>query len=122
VYRLYILLAITVFFPLISVDLLTQFPLTDKMVTPIVPELNASMPVQAVNEAFGQMDAGTLEAALEAARARFVLRNPTSLKLHQEALNRLPGGNTRSLLYTAPFPIYIKSGSEHRVFDEDGHE
>ncbi|KAF2271011.1 PLP-dependent transferase [Lojkania enalia] len=59
--------------------------------------------------------------AIEAAKTRFVERNPTSLKLHEEAVKSLPGGNTRSLLHTAPFPIYMKSGTDYRVVSEDGH-
>ncbi|PSN69867.1 glutamate-1-semialdehyde 2,1-aminomutase [Corynespora cassiicola Philippines] len=63
----------------------------------------------------------TVTEALEAAKARFVERNPTSLKLHEEATKSLPGGNTRSLLHTAPFPLFIKSGEGYRVTSEDGH-
>lgn len=62
-----------------------------------------------------------IEDALEDAKARFVLRNPTSLKMHEEAVKSLPGGNTRSLLHTAPFPVYLKKGEAWKVFSEDGH-
>lgn len=60
--------------------------------------------------------------ALEAARQRFTERNPASLKVHEWAVKQLPGGNTRTLLHTAPFPISMKSGKEYKVWDEDGHE
>ncbi|KAF2741324.1 PLP-dependent transferase [Polyplosphaeria fusca] len=63
----------------------------------------------------------TAPEALAAVKARFVERNPTSLKLHEEAVRSLPGGNTRSLLHTAPFPIFMKSGHGHTVLSEDGH-
>ena len=59
--------------------------------------------------------------ALDMARAQFVERNVRSLKLHEEAVKSLPGGNTRSLLHTTPFPVFIKSGSGHLVVDEDDH-
>jgi glutamate-1-semialdehyde 2,1-aminomutase len=59
--------------------------------------------------------------ALAAVQERFVQQNPTSLKLHEEAVKSLPGGNTRSLLHTAPFPICLKSGKGYQVTDEDGH-
>jgi glutamate-1-semialdehyde 2,1-aminomutase len=59
--------------------------------------------------------------ALEAAKARFVERNKTSLKLHEESVKSLPGGNTRSLLHTAPFPVFVKSGKEYQITSEDGH-
>lgn len=63
----------------------------------------------------------TTTEALEAAKARFVERNPESLRLHEEAVKSLPGGNTRSLLHTAPFPVFIKSGNGYQVTSEDGH-
>ena len=60
--------------------------------------------------------------AVEAARQRFAERNPASLKVHEWAVKQLPGGNTRTLLHTAPFPLSMKSGKDYRVYDEDGHE
>jgi len=63
----------------------------------------------------------TVTWALDAAKARFVAKNATSLKLHGEAAKSLPGGNTRSLLHTAPFPVFVKSGEGYRVTSEDGH-
>lgn len=63
----------------------------------------------------------TATEALEAAKARFVARNATSLELHEEAVKSLPGGNTRSLLHTAPFPVFIKKGEGYQVTSEDGH-
>ncbi|KAF2709559.1 PLP-dependent transferase [Pleomassaria siparia CBS 279.74] len=59
--------------------------------------------------------------ALGAARARFIERNVTSKRLHEESVKSLPGGNTRSLLHTAPFPIFLKSGKGYEIDDEDGH-
>jgi glutamate-1-semialdehyde 2,1-aminomutase len=59
--------------------------------------------------------------ALEAATQRFIARNPTSLKLHEQASQHLPGGNTRSVLYTAPIPVYLKSGKGYQVTSEDNH-
>lgn len=66
-------------------------------------------------------DAVQLLSALEAARARFAAKNPKSFRLHDEATKSLPGGNTRTLLYTAPFPIFLSSGSGYHVTSEDGH-
>ncbi|RMZ69157.1 glutamate-1-semialdehyde 21-aminomutase [Pyrenophora seminiperda CCB06] len=59
--------------------------------------------------------------AVEAAKQRFAKMNSKSLKLHEEADKRLPGGNTRSVLHTSPFPVYLKSGKAHQVTSEDGH-
>ncbi|PVH94556.1 PLP-dependent transferase [Periconia macrospinosa] len=61
-----------------------------------------------------------IEDALVDARARFAVRNKTSLQMHEEATKSLPGGNTRSLLHTAPFPLYLKKGEDWKVFSEDG--
>lgn len=58
---------------------------------------------------------------LTVARAKFVQRNPRSFELHQQAIKSLPGGNTRSLLHTAPFPLCMQSGKGYQVTDEDGH-
>jgi len=59
--------------------------------------------------------------ALDAARSRFEASHPTSKNLHEEAALSLPGGNTRTLLHYAPFPIFVKSGSGYQVTDEDNH-
>ncbi|KAH8912098.1 PLP-dependent transferase [Coniochaeta sp. PMI_546] len=63
----------------------------------------------------------TLSAAVQAAAARFSARNPRSAALHAEAVNSMPGGNTRTTLHTSPFPVYMKSGKDFRVTSEDGH-
>ena len=49
-----------------------------------------------------------LQIAVDAAKAR-----------HEEAVNVLPGGNTRTILHTDPFPIYIKQGNSYQVTSED---
>lgn len=63
----------------------------------------------------------TTTEALGAAKARFVKRNSKSLKLHEESARALPGGNTRSVLHTTPFPVFLKSGKDYKVTSEDGH-
>ncbi|GAB7356638.1 hypothetical protein MBLNU459_g7358t1 [Dothideomycetes sp. NU459] len=62
-----------------------------------------------------------LQDALDAAISRFEERNPISKRLHDEATRSLPGGNTRTLLHTSPFPVCMKSGHGYQVTDEDGH-
>jgi hypothetical protein len=42
--------------------------------------------------------------------------------LHQHALAVLPGGNTRSVLHTYPFPICMDRGDRNKLIDVDGHE
>ncbi len=61
-------------------------------------------------------------ATLAAAQARFEASHPNSKKQHERAVRSLPGGNTRSLLHTSPFPLCMKSGKGPYVWDEDGHK
>ena len=63
-----------------------------------------------------------IDTELEQAIQRYSDRNPNSLQLHKTALESLPGGNTRTLLHAYPFPISIKRGVGHELFDEDGHK
>jgi glutamate-1-semialdehyde 2,1-aminomutase len=62
-----------------------------------------------------------ISAAVLAAKERYVQRNQNSGKLFEEATSYLPGGNTRTLLYSAPFPLCMKKGEDYKVFDEDDH-
>lgn len=59
---------------------------------------------------------------LEAARKRYIERNPRSAALHKQALSCLPGGNSRTVLYSSPFPLSMISGKFYKVTDEDDHE
>ena len=40
---------------------------------------------------------------------------------HERATKVMPGGNTRSSVYEAPFPLYLKSGKGAYVTDVDGN-
>ncbi len=62
------------------------------------------------------------QAALLAAEARFTANNPLSKAQHDLAVGALPGGNTRTLLYTSPFPLCMKRGQDAYVWDLDGHK
>lgn len=64
----------------------------------------------------------SLEAALAEARARYVEDNPASLAAHVEAAATMPGGNTRTVLFHAPFPLAMDRGQGGRLWDVDGHE
>ncbi|SDR63295.1 glutamate-1-semialdehyde 2,1-aminomutase [Rhizobiales bacterium GAS191] len=64
----------------------------------------------------------TIEAALAEARERFVERNPESRSAYAQACSAMPGGNTRTVLFYAPFPLAIASGAGCRLRDADGHE
>jgi glutamate-1-semialdehyde 2,1-aminomutase len=62
----------------------------------------------------------TTNEALHVAKHRFAERNTKSSQLHEEARKKLPGGNTRSVLHTAPFPVFLKTGTGYQVTSEDG--
>ncbi len=61
-------------------------------------------------------------AALEAARARFVDANPRSEQQHRKAAEVLPGGNTRTSLFSEPFPITLVEAKGARLTSLDGRE
>ena len=63
-----------------------------------------------------------LAEALAAARNEYSKRNPKSRQLHETACATLPGGNTRTILYSAPFPTTLVRGEGARLWDADGYE
>ncbi|KAF3033683.1 hypothetical protein E8E12_002826 [Didymella heteroderae] len=52
----------------------------------------------------------------------FKQSNPKSADAATEAANVLPGGNTRTVLHSDPFPIVIESGKDTSVVSKDGVE
>jgi glutamate-1-semialdehyde 2,1-aminomutase len=69
----------------------------------------------------GRVTAESLDAALEHARRRFIVKNPTSEAAHAEAARVMPGGNTRSTLFFTPFPLTMQGGAGGTLTDVDGH-
>lgn len=67
------------------------------------------------------MSASTIESALAEAYADYTERNPRSLARHEAASEVMPGGNTRSVLYYAPFPLGVARGQGCYLMDLDGH-
>ena len=63
-----------------------------------------------------------LAAAVHAARAAYTRANPQSQRQIGAAGEFLPGGNTRSVLHYAPFPLVMERGEGSRLWDVDGHE
>jgi glutamate-1-semialdehyde 2,1-aminomutase len=63
-----------------------------------------------------------LRSLLNDAMKNYEKNHPKSLSLHKNALKVLPGGNTRSVLHTDPFPICMDRGEGNRLIDVDGHE
>jgi glutamate-1-semialdehyde 2,1-aminomutase len=63
-----------------------------------------------------------IDAALAEAKEAYVARNPRSFDRFVEATAVMPGGNTRTVLHYAPFPIGIARGEGCRLWDLDGAE
>jgi len=63
-----------------------------------------------------------LDSALAGARERYVAQRPVGARMHAEASEVMPGGNTRTVLYHPPFPLRMARGAAQRVVDVDGHE
>ncbi|GHG97236.1 aspartate aminotransferase family protein [Pseudodonghicola xiamenensis] len=66
--------------------------------------------------------AGTLTSELARAEQGYRDRTPQSATAQARAARVMPGGNTRSSLWAAPYPLSITSGSGCRITDADGHE
>ncbi len=62
-----------------------------------------------------------LDAALAAATDRYRTRHPSSARQLDAAAEVLPGGNTRSVLFQAPFPLTMVRGEGCWLWDADGH-
>jgi glutamate-1-semialdehyde 2,1-aminomutase len=62
-----------------------------------------------------------LDVALAEAEAHFVAKRPKTAALHARARAVMPGGNTRTVLYSAPFPIRIERAEGATLHDIDGH-
>ncbi|MBB3694646.1 aminotransferase class III-fold pyridoxal phosphate-dependent enzyme [Sphingomonas sp. BK580] len=63
----------------------------------------------------------TLDMALSAARQRFSARLSTSAAIHRQAVEVMPGGNTRTVLHHEPFPIVMTGGKGASLLDADGN-
>ena len=64
---------------------------------------------------------GKLASALEDARREFATANPKSFELYRENQRYMPGANSRSTLFYAPYPLTIAGGEHAVVWDVDGH-
>ncbi|MCJ1338358.1 hypothetical protein MMC09_003645 [Bachmanniomyces sp. S44760] len=61
-----------------------------------------------------------LQASLSSAHARYTVRNQKSLYAHNEACRYMPGGNTRTVLHSSPFPLTFASGESCTLTSLDG--
>ncbi|MPW22594.1 aminotransferase class III-fold pyridoxal phosphate-dependent enzyme [Paraburkholderia sp. CNPSo 3157] len=64
----------------------------------------------------------TLAEAIDRAVSRYTGSNPQSARQYERAVQVMPGGNTRSVLFYGPFPLAIAHGEGCRLWDADGHE
>ena len=62
-----------------------------------------------------------LEGAYATAEERFTAANPESHAQYKRACDSLPGGNTRTGMYYAPYPLSMASGEGAYMWDLDGH-
>lgn len=65
---------------------------------------------------------GQLKNALDQAVKMYNASHPISKKSYDEACLYMPGGNTRTVLYTSPFPFTIESASGSTIRTLDGKE
>jgi glutamate-1-semialdehyde 2,1-aminomutase len=63
-----------------------------------------------------------LASRLAEAEARYAAANPESRRQHEERARFMPGGNTRTTIHQAPFPLTVVRGEGARITDADGHE
>jgi glutamate-1-semialdehyde 2,1-aminomutase len=63
-----------------------------------------------------------IDTALTEAKEAYVARNPKSFARFVEATAVMPGGNTRTVLHYAPFPLGFARGEGCRLWDLDGAE
>ena len=54
--------------------------------------------------------------------AEYLARTPGSAAMFERAAAALPGGSTRTTIYSAPYPPYMVRGSGIRTWDVDGNE
>src|ERR1700679_4153508 len=63
-----------------------------------------------------------INAALDEVKEAYVTSAPRSLARHVDATAVMPGGNTRTVLHYAPFPLAMERAAGCRLWDLDGHE
>ena len=67
------------------------------------------------------MNKQQMQMSLDGLIAEYTANNPRSKEMFERAKNSLPGGNTRTGAYMAPFPLYIDRGAGVHFIDLDGH-
>jgi glutamate-1-semialdehyde 2,1-aminomutase len=67
------------------------------------------------------MTTADIDAALNAAKSTFAAKRPKTRAMHERAAQVMPGGNTRTVLFTVPFPLRVEKGEGATITDVDGH-
>ena len=67
------------------------------------------------------MTMADIDATLDAAKATFTAKRPKTHAMHERAAAVMPGGNTRTVLFTVPFPLRVEKGEGATITDIDGH-
>ncbi|MEI8178875.1 aminotransferase class III-fold pyridoxal phosphate-dependent enzyme [Aestuariivirga sp.] len=67
------------------------------------------------------MPALDVETVLAEASAGFAAKRPKTRAMHARASEVMPGGNTRTVLFTAPFPLRVEKAEGATITDIDGH-
>jgi glutamate-1-semialdehyde 2,1-aminomutase len=66
--------------------------------------------------------ADRLDDALAEAVSGYVAAHPKAQAMQDRAARVMPGGNTRTVLFTAPFPVRVARAEGARITDMDGHD
>ncbi len=75
----------------------------------------------ALNVAHNDAHNDALDLALSTALGRYRARHPASARQLEAAAQVMPGGNTRSVLFQAPFPLTMVRGEGCWLWCADGH-
>jgi glutamate-1-semialdehyde 2,1-aminomutase len=62
-----------------------------------------------------------IDAALDEAKRAFAAVRPRTETMQARAAAVMPGGNTRTVLFSAPFPVRVEKAEGSRLTDIDGH-
>jgi glutamate-1-semialdehyde 2,1-aminomutase len=63
----------------------------------------------------------SIDHALAETIATFTAKRPKTAALHERAKAVMPGGNTRTVLFSEPFPIRAERAEGNTIWDVDGH-
>lgn len=62
-----------------------------------------------------------IDTALKDAMDAYAAKRPKTRAMHERAAQVMPGGNTRTVLFTSPFPVRVEKGEGATLTDIDGH-